>query len=131
MALTLQIFQEYETGDTVYGEDGSCYTAFGVLVSTTKILGIGITCTRATYAILMEPALLETSEEQVFGRIWRMGQTEKTVCWRLRLYGAEVENAICDRHASRRDLRSGGDQPQDLLGIINVDNPPDLEEYYC
>lgn len=87
-------------------------TSPGVLVSTTRVLGLGFTCVRAFHAVLLEPSLLKSTEEQAFGRIRRIGQMNRRVYQvRLLTKDSEVEGQIVQRQATRQELQSGHATP--------------------
>lgn len=97
-------FNDYHTGGIYHVQATECHSP-GILVSTHQILGVGFTCTRARYAVIMEPALLKSTEEQSAGRIHRIGQRYTTTVWRLYNNTSEAERRILQRHQQRQGLR--------------------------
>ncbi|OQD90567.1 hypothetical protein PENANT_c001G11188 [Penicillium antarcticum] len=87
-----------------YVQATECHSP-GILVSTHQILGVRFTCTRARYVVIMEPALLKSSEEQSAGRIHRIGQHYTTTVWRLYNNTSEAKRRILQRHQQRQGLR--------------------------
>ncbi|KAJ5111918.1 hypothetical protein NUU61_001548 [Penicillium alfredii] len=112
----IDAFNEMNTGSERFVENArgqfDRVTSPGVLVSTTRVLGLGFTCVRAFHAVLLEPSLLKSTEEQAFGRIRRIGQMNRRVYQvRLLTKDSEVEGQIVQRQATRQELQSSHVMP--------------------
>lgn len=87
-------------------------TSPSILISTTRVLGLGFTCVRAFHAVLLEPSLLRSTEEQACGRIRRIGQMDDCVYQvRLLTRDSDVEGQIIQRQATRQELQFDSETP--------------------
>lgn len=84
-----------------------------ILVGTVQTLGVGLTLTRASKVVLVEPDYVRKNEEQVFARVSRIGQrNSKTVAYRMICPEVQVEAMILERQRQRgvfQDLSYGAD----------------------
>jgi Superfamily II DNA/RNA helicases, SNF2 family len=76
-----------------------------ILISTTSLIGQGLTLIRAFRLILMGPEWLATDEDQCVGRIQRLGQQNAcTISYRLIGKGVKVEEGILNRQKMRKEF---------------------------
>ena len=84
-----------------------------ILVGTVQTLGVGLTLTRASKVVLVEPDYVRKTEEQVFARVSRIGQRNpKTVAYRMICPDVQVEAMILERQRQRglfQDLSYGAE----------------------
>ena len=73
------------------------------LVGTTKLLGVGLTLTKARRMVQLDPEWLLRDELQARRRINQITQTGQTYSYSLRCIGSNAKNMIADRQ-NRRDL---------------------------
>ena len=107
-------FQNIPTGDNV--DEAGRVKGPGILLGSTRLIGVGYTLTRASALVLFDPDYTLNAEEQAHGRISRQGQRNlETKGYRLLIKDLQYELRIQTRQAQRRDLQDQAYAVQESL----------------
>ena len=94
------------------------------IVSTTGLIGVGLTLHRATKLVQVEPEWMLGAELQARKRVHRIGQKHATQTWSLIMKDSKVEKIIHDRQNRRLLLLEMGlnlDKMMDDVGALGAE----------